>query len=249
MKQVTREQAIQSAANLISAAESGEHIVITDNDKTIAQILQCDKETLDINYLHNLTEKLIRVILPLGLKLSAEKDLNKLLELILLEAQDICGADGGTLYLRGRNHELKFVNIRTKSLKLAAGGSTGNPITLPPLKILEDGTGKPNLKFAATWVCINGKTLNIPDVYNSGEFDFSGAKRFDQGNNYKTVSCLSVPLQDNDKNALGVIQLINATEPVTGKIIPFNKFLVQIVESLALQASAALQNHIEKLRG
>lgn len=249
MKQIPKENLPGLLDAVLTAAGKGEQIVVTENKRPLALISGFDGDLArDLQFHKTLTEKLIRDVLPLGLSLAAEKDLTRLLERILYESQDLCHADGGTLYLRGRNHELKFIALRTKSLKLAAGGTTGNPIALPPLKILEDGSGKPNLKFASTWVCIQGKTLNIPDVYHSEEFDFSGARKFDQANQYQTQSCLTVPLKDNGGNVLGVIQLINATDPASGNRISFNPYVVQIVEILAVLASVTLQNHLEKLK-
>ena len=39
-------------------------------------------------------------LIEIGIALSAERDTNRLMERILLEAKDLCHADGGTLYLR-----------------------------------------------------------------------------------------------------------------------------------------------------
>ena len=44
----------------------------------------------------------------IGLALSKEKDMEKLLEMILLEAKRISNADGGTLYMMTDNQRLKF---------------------------------------------------------------------------------------------------------------------------------------------
>src|SRR3972149_6984500 len=67
----------------------------------------------------------------IGAALSLEKNLNALLEKILLAVKTITRADGGTLYLvkgeEGRP-ELHFEIVRTASLNIALGGTTGNPI-------------------------------------------------------------------------------------------------------------------------
>lgn len=198
-------------------------------------------------YLENLTEKLIKVILPLGLSLSGEKDLNKLLERILIESQNICNADGGTLYLRSKDRTLRFAMIRTKSLGIAAGGTTGKQIPFAPLPTTDPKTGGSNMSNIATYVALSGEKVNIPNIYEETKFDVSGAKRFDSDHHYKSISCLAVPLLDGNKNVLGVVQLINATDPQTNQVIPFNTFLVHIVEALVLMASISLQQHIENI--
>ena len=43
-----------------------------------------------------------------GIALSAEKDNDRLMELILQSAKDLTGADGGTLYTRTEDDELVF---------------------------------------------------------------------------------------------------------------------------------------------
>ena len=63
-----------------------------------------------------------RRLIDIGLALSAERDINRLMERILLEAKDIGNADGGTLYIRTDEDTLKFEIMRTDSLGIAQGG-------------------------------------------------------------------------------------------------------------------------------
>lgn len=250
MKSITVQQLKDQTDSVLKMVTDGDTAVVMSGNQPTVYLSKYQIDTVkELNYLHQLTRKLITEVIPLGIRMAAEKDLNKLLEQLLHEAQDICHADGGTLYLRARNHELKFVMLRTKSLGFHIGGTSGKPVNLPPLKTLDDSTGKPNDRFASTWVCINGKTLNIPDVYSSKDFDFTGTRSFDQANNYKTTSCLTVPMKDVSDHVVGVIQLINASDPATGKVIGFNTYLQQTVEALASLAAAALLHHLEKLKG
>src|SRR5690606_23590692 len=74
------------------------------------------------------------ILYRIGIALSAEHDRGKLVERILLEAKRLCFADGGTLYLV-ENATLRFAMTHTDSLGIAQGGSTGNPIELPPINL------------------------------------------------------------------------------------------------------------------
>ena len=77
-------------------------------------------------------------LVEIGIALSAERDHDRLMERILLEAKGLCNADGGTLYLRTPEDTLKFAIMRTASLGIALGGTTGKPIAFPSLRMYGD---------------------------------------------------------------------------------------------------------------
>jgi len=83
-------------------------------------------------------------LIDIGIALSAERDINRLMEKILLEAKDLTSADGGTLYIKTEEDALKFEIMRTDSLNIALGGTTGKDITFPPIRLFDPETGQPN---------------------------------------------------------------------------------------------------------
>jgi CRP-like cAMP-binding protein len=85
--------------------------------------------------LADLRTHLEQVILPLGIALSTEESLDRLLERILLEAKSFCNADAGTLYLLTEDDGLRFNIMRSESLNIAMGGTTGTTVPFPPLPI------------------------------------------------------------------------------------------------------------------
>ena len=177
-----------------------------------------------------------------GASLSHEHDINKLLESILLAAKAITNADGGTLYLvvdEGR--ALRFEILRTDSLAIYMGGSSGTPITFPEL-VLKRDDGQPNDSLVAVYAATHGLTVNIEDAYNAGHFDFSGTRRFDANTGYRTQSVLAVPLKNNQEEVIGVLQLINALDPVSHEVVPFTVADQSLAMSLASQAAVALTN-------
>jgi sigma-B regulation protein RsbU (phosphoserine phosphatase) len=206
-----------------------------------AQALSC----LDaFNAMKKLADDLREVILPLGIALSAEKDFDLLLERIVYEAKEICHADAGTLYLRSGD-KLDFVIVRTNSLGLAYGGSSSLPVPFDPIP-LYDETGQPNHKNVASYVALEGQSVNIPDIYNAEGFDFSGTQAFDEKNHYRSISCLTVPLKN--KEVIGVLQLLNAKSPEEDHIIPFSIYHKLVAESLASQAAVVMHNHVLRER-
>ncbi len=178
----------------------------------------------------------------IGVALSAEHDNKRLLEVILLGAKELTNADGGTLYLVTEDNKLKFEIMRTQSLGIAMGGTTGKEITFPPLPIyLENGT--PNTNMVAAYSVVNAKTVNIADAYLTEGFDFSGTRKFDEKTGYRSKSFLTVPMKSHENEIIGILQLINAIDPNTKQIIAFSDSHQRLVESLASQAAVALTNH------
>jgi HD-GYP domain-containing protein (c-di-GMP phosphodiesterase class II) len=183
----------------------------------------------------------LELLYRVGISLSAEQDKDRLVEMILLEAKQLCNADGGTLYLRNDADQLEFEILRNDTLRFAQGGTTGVPITLPPIPILIDGV--PNRRNVATFAAHSGKTVNIADAYHAEGFDFSGTKAFDQRSGYRSQSFLTCPMVNNEGRVIGVLQLINARD-ATGTVIAFTPERQRIVEALASQAGIALDNQL-----
>ncbi len=188
------------------------------------------------------TLDLVERLLEIGTALSAEKDTPRLLEMILLGAKEITHADGGTLYRVSGDHEsLEFAIIRTDSLDIAMGGTTGNQITFPNLPLhREDGT--PNTNMVAACAALERVTINIPDAYENTTYDFSGTRTFDESTGYRSKSFLTVPMANHENEVIGVLQLLNKLDPESGEVVPFSPEDQRLVESLASQAAVALTN-------
>jgi len=190
-------------------------------------------------------DKLANFVIPIGLSLSIQSDLNTLLENILKEAKTLALADGGTLYLITPEKTLRFVMVQNDSLKIAMGGTTGKEVSLAPLNLYDTATQSPNHANIATSCALKGEPISIADVYSARGYDFSGTKAFDQRMNYRTVSVLCVPLKNADDTVIGVLQLINPQSHETGEIVPFDEHLCQMMELLGLLAAAALGTYLK----
>src|SRR5262245_34392930 len=179
----------------------------------------------------------------IGASLSAERDIHRLLETILTAAKTITRADGGTLYrLSDDNKTLRFEIVRTSSLKYYLGGTTGNPVPFYPIQLFKDG--KPNHGMVAANSALTGKTVNIADAYTADGYDFGGTRAFDSKTGYRSKSFLTVPMRNHENEIIGVLQLINSTDPKTGDIVPFSASDQRLAESLASQAAIALTNRM-----
>ncbi|MFN2136571.1 MAG: SpoIIE family protein phosphatase [Candidatus Promineifilaceae bacterium] len=190
------------------------------------------------NEVEKLADDLRLVILPLGIALSAERDFGRLLERIVETAMELTHADAGSLFMLTEDNKLHYGLVRVNSLGLAYGGTAEEAVPFDDLP-LYDEAGEPVLENVVTYAVHQEIPINISDVYNESAFDFSGTKAFDARNNYRSISCLTIPLRT--RHVIGVLQLRNARDAQSGETVPFDVYQQLVAESLASQAAVALQ--------
>jgi HD-GYP domain-containing protein (c-di-GMP phosphodiesterase class II) len=189
-----------------------------------------------------------------GVALSHERDLTKLLEMILSQARRITSSDAGSLYLAER---------------IEHGG--------PPKKLrfkLSQNFSLPNLPFSESsitvdhgslsgYVAATGQPLVIADVYLLPEdVTYKQNRSFDDKFGYRTKSMLVLPMRTHKDEVIGVLQLINrkrnfdamlnGESVVEREVVPYDQRSVELVNALASQAAVAIENSqlyedIEKL--
>ncbi len=185
-------------------------------------------------------------IVEFGIAISAEQDINRLVETILQGAKDLAHADGGSLYLLNQKNQLEFQIVLNDSLSIRQGGCSQKPITLPPVDLF-DAAGKPNNSNVVSHAYFSGQTINIADAYEVEHFDFSGTRRFDLQNGYRSQSFLTIPLRPRGGGIIGALQLINAHDSELemldqDTIRVFTPEMQRFVEALAAEAATALYN-------
>ncbi len=201
--------------------------------------MRMEKESESGSYTHT---GHIKRLTEIGLALSAEKNINRLMEMILSEARAFTNADGGTLYIMSDDEsKLIFTIIQNDSINVRMGGTQGR-ITWPPVKMKNDD-GYPNHSNVSSHAAITGEAVNIDDVYSAKGFNFSGTKKFDRENRYRSKSMMVVPMRNHENEIIGVLQLINALDPKTGEVISFSPESQEMTLSLASQAAVALTNN------
>src|SRR5579859_51777 len=186
-----------------------------------------------------------------GISLSKVKDTDRLLEAILVAAKKITNADGGTLYRVDADKKLvHFEILRTDSLNIAMGGTTGVEVPFYPVRLFDDD-GRPNNSMVVAYSVLRDETVNIADAYAAKGFDFTGTKSFDAKTGYRSESFLTVPMRNHEDEVIGVLQLINAKDRQTGVTVSFSEADQRLAESLASQAAVALTNRqlINQLEG
>jgi len=176
-----------------------------------------------------------KVLVKIGTELSSNRDLDSLLENILVAAKELSGADGGTFYLIDGESKINCKILFTSSLGISMGGASGNPVTFPSISIDNPGA-------VSAWCAREQKSVNIADIYDDAMFDFTGSRSFDSSNNYRTLSLLCIPLVNHLSETVAILQLVNAKDPNTGDSIGFSAEIQELCEALASQAAIAISN-------
>ena len=169
-------------------------------------------------------------LIQIAIALTAEKDINLLLDRILTEAIDITRCDAGTVYIRQEDH-LVFHDMITRSKGVH--------------KIRGNADMPPPVPLSHTHVCacaaLGRELINIPDVYLDSQYNFAGTRRYDELNGYATRSMLVVPMEDDQGRCIGVLQLINALDE-NGRVIPFAPETESVIRALGSLAAVSLNN-------
>ncbi len=193
----------------------------------------------------------------IGMALSTEKDLSKLLDMIVSKSREMTRADAGSLYLVEadpsvlEDHEKYFVNKKMR-FQVAQNDSRSVPFRSFVVDISK--------KSVYGYVAMTQEHLNFNDVYHldpSKEYSWGG-REFDAITKYRTMSMLTVPMVNHRGETIGVIQLINRKierdstiaasaiklgDPETFQqdVEPFTEHDVRMARSIASQASIAIQ--------
>ncbi len=181
-------------------------------------------------------------LIELSVELSGNRDMPLLLEHILRVAKKLTHADGGTLYRTSSDGKSLCFHISLNAtLGMYKGGVAGEPVEIPNIPLC-DKLGNKNLSSVAAYAANFGQSINILDIYLADVFNFSGMRQFDAQYNYHSESLLTVPMQDHEGELIGVLQLINATDPRTGKRRSFSETDQRFIEALSSQAAIAINN-------
>lgn len=193
------------------------------------------------------TEKvgLIEQLLAIGTALSSSNDLSELLHLILSKSREITCSDAGSVYLIDRSEaepKLLFKVAQNDSIQ----SHTFKEFAVPLTK-----------KSLAGYVALTSESLNLPDAYNlPSEVPYELDRSFDTSMPYRTCSVLVLPMQDQDGEVIGVLQLINrklkadvtfTKENALQLTQPYSEWEERIVRSLASQAAISIErNHLQQ---
>ncbi|MCZ2113751.1 MAG: SpoIIE family protein phosphatase [Anaerolineae bacterium] len=200
------------------------------------------------NEIEKIADDLRLVILPIGAALSAETEYDRLLARIVAEAQKICNAEAGALYLVGADGMLHIVYIRIDPLDYTYQGEARQQESTVSLPLYDPQTGEPNYRDLPVYVALTGESVNLSDI-NDTRFVLERPPDLDGEESYYPQTALAVPLVGGQVQ--GTLLLLNSRRPDSsvaappgGAIVPFDGYHQQVAESLASQAAVVLNNRL-----
>jgi len=185
--------------------------------------------------------KQLRDLNAIGIRLSAERDSDTLLELILTKAREITRSDAGSLYVVEHHpdgdRQLRFKLAQNDTIPLALGEAS-----LPI-----------NADSVAGYVALTGEVQRVDDTASlPPEAPCRMDASFDLRTGYRTVTMLGVPMKTPSGRIIGVLELLNCTqvagrpfaslEAIKYEVMPFPEHYQELAASLASQAAVALEN-------
>jgi HD-GYP domain-containing protein (c-di-GMP phosphodiesterase class II) len=197
------------------------------------------------------SDEILSELNELGIALSSEKDLDKLLRMIAAKAMKLTNADGCSIYLIEQipdtPHEQSNY-LANKQMRFHSALNLSRDTHQLQEKVLPLDFSTVNAYVART-----SQSVRIDDVYELQDASIIwGGRDFDEQRSYRTRSMLAVPMCNERGEVLGVIQLINCKlngeavlnteEDVDQMVIPFSDYHVRLMESLASQATVAVRN-------
>jgi HD-GYP domain-containing protein (c-di-GMP phosphodiesterase class II) len=195
-------------------------------------------------------------LIAIARALTKERDIGRLLSLILEKARFVTGADAGSIYVvegdaPRRARELDGQLLRFKLTQNDSIPFDSREFTMPV-----------NRQSMAGWVVQERQSIRISDVYRlPADNPFGFDRSFDARTGYRTRSMLCAPLIGGRGDVIGVLQLINKKRradqklttlaDVEGLVVPFDDRSEQLLVTLAAQAGIALENAmlIEEIQG
>lgn len=201
------------------------------------------KKNRDMESMLDQRDSHITRLTEIAIALSAEKNLTRLLALIIEEAQDLACCDAASMFLIDRQNkdqpELVF--------KLTANDSID--LDFKEFRFPMDD------RSLAGYVATHAKELIIDDAYEIGaDAPFAFNRVFDEQNNYRTRSMLTLPMLNFRGEVIGVLQFINkkinratklsGSQQTVDVTLPFTAQDAQILRALASESAVAIENNI-----
>lgn len=165
-------------------------------------------------------------------EISRVRDVDILLEKILVEARRFTSADAGSIYIREGDYlKFSYTQNDTMQAKLPAGKKL----------IFSTFTTPISSSSICGHVALTGDPLEIADCWDiPAGAPYSFNRSYDEISGYRTRSMLTMPLIAHRGDVTGVLQLINAKDE-SGNVIPFPHGVIPFMVHFANAAANAVE--------
>lgn len=213
-------------------------------NRIYSQLIQHHEVSL-LTHEVNVQKERLNELNKIGVALSTEKDLDRLLDKILSSSMEITHSDSGSLYLVEASEQPdQPAHLRFKWAKNLSLDVDFSEFTIPL-----------NEQSIAGSVALRGKALNIPDVHHlAQDVPYGFNKSFDENTGYRSQSMLTVPMKNPNGEVIGILQMINKKHHYEAPLTLDNEALLakqiltytpeneELLSSLASQAAVAIEN-------
>ncbi len=175
----------------------------------------------------------VEELLKIAIRLSTERNLRRLSDLILESARSLTGADSGRIYVLDKTKRYLHLEVQQN----ARAGGVWEQAKSVPLFVGD----KRNAANVCSYCAFAGKLVSVADAYRYSGFDFDEIYAFDKVHGYRTRSVLVVPLRNHEAVTIGVLQLFNLLD-AAGAVTAYDDAAESLVLAFASQAAAALNN-------
>ncbi|MBU1418667.1 MAG: GAF domain-containing protein [Proteobacteria bacterium] len=173
--------------------------------------------------------------------LSAEKQMERVLEMIVTEAQSITGADGGAIGLVSDDGKsFSYVQVRNTVTGVHLGGTSGQEINLAPLSLADKAEQQEVLEVS---VVRDAETKAFADITLLGKETCSSIRQLHEKEGYECHSLLVIPLLNRQDEVIGLLHLVNARAADSAEIVAFAEHKITYVRALSSNAALALDNN------
>lgn len=198
-------------------------------------------EVDDLASTMTLMKSSIQQFIEISKALSGEKDFDRLLEKILLEASKVCNADGGSILLYDDEKQLVNVSFAYNSrIGMHYGGTSKNEVPFAEISLEQAQDNSAN--SIERDVVIRGNTVVIDELAQDSRFNESNVRERYNKAEYQCHSLLCLPLRNRQGEIIGALELVNARNRIDDSIIDFKPEIVSYVEALSSQAAISLDN-------
>ncbi|WP_457576246.1 HD domain-containing phosphohydrolase [Desulfomarina sp.] len=199
------------------------------------------REVADLSDTMTVMQSAINRFVEIARALSAEKKMERVLEMILHEARSVSSADGGGIGLVSDDGKsFSYVLINNSRTGVHLGGTGKTEIPHDPLLLADRGAGGNNIEIT---VIHDRETKAIDDISGADNGIYTAIQQFHEKDDYICRSLLVIPLLNRQDEVIGLLHLVNARDSGGNEIVPFSEHKTAYVKALSSNAALALDNN------